>query len=190
MMKQLRKMLNNYLVMSGFCALLGLAIIIRPALLTKALAYVVGGLLVGYGIVRIAVYMKEHGPAGAFGIAMIGDIILIIAGAFIMARPDFIPKVVALIFGAYMTLSGFLNLKNAFALKRSGYGSWAATAVIGAIILLAGLALLGNPLMLANTAAKVLGIALLVSGVMNILGTAGSTRALKKTTGKEEFIDI
>ena len=114
-----------------------------------------------------------------------------INGIFIIIRPDFIPKVIAVVCGLYMLISGIVNIQDSLNLRRAGVESWNVSCISASVTTLVGILLLFDPLILGETAMIVLGIALLVSGVTNIFGcfTAGSKLKKVNKLMKKELKD-
>ena len=183
-MNSIKKILSNYTVVSVICIVLGIALVAKPGLLIHTLAYAVGGLIVGYGLVQIFTILRSRGAKNLFGLDFITEVIVVLAGLFIIARPAFIPKVLALIFGVYMVISGLVGLKTAASARLGG-----ASMVISGIVLIGGLALLANPFILADTAIRILGICLIISGAMNFVSLRKNT-SLAKHKSDGPFIDV
>lgn len=201
MLEYIKKAFRNYWILSVFCVVLGTALIIDPHFFTNAIGYVVGGLLVGYGVVELVKYFTKTKENPLYATGLVIGITLCAAGIFIIARPDFIPKVIAVIFGLYMLISGICNLQDAINIRRAGLDSWKVSGIPAIITTVVGLVLLFDPLAPVNAALTLLGIALLVSGLSNIIGCFSAGRELRKISksikrsgrrkGEEtEFIDI
>ncbi len=201
-METLKKAVRNYWVLSAFCVVMGAALIYKPGFFTRMVGLVVGGLMAVYGAVSLIRYFirQKSDPDNATG--LVSGIIFITAGVFIMVRPDFIPKVIALIFGCYMLISGVVNIQEALYVKGKGEPNWLRSFLPALLTSLVGILLLINPLLLADTTLRVLGVCLLVAGVLNITGCFSIGRSVFRRvkeaepfmTEKEEepteFIDI
>jgi uncharacterized membrane protein HdeD (DUF308 family) len=195
-MKYVKKLLGNYWILSIFCIVLGIALIINPTFFIGAVGYVVGGMLVAYGAIRLIGYFaSDNSPSG-----LVVGIIFCAAGVFIIVRPDFIPKVVAIICGLYMSVSGISNLQDALNLRKQGVENWTVSGIPAIITLVVGLILLFNPIAPAKIATMILGGALLVSGLSNIVGCTSAgiklrkvqklAKSIAKSEKKDDIIDI
>lgn len=201
-METLKKAMRNYLLLSAFCVVMGIALILKPAFFTRAVGFVVGGLMTVYGAVSLVRYFirAKKDPGNAAG--LVSGVIFVISGVFIMVRPDFIPKVIALIFGCYMLISGIFNIQESLYIKGRGDAKWLRAFLPALLTALIGILLLINPLVLADVTLRVLGVCLLAAGIMNISGSFtigrsvfGRTRAAddedeQYQDEKTEFIDI
>ncbi|SFC54687.1 HdeD family acid-resistance protein [Ruminococcus albus] len=170
-MNKFKKVIGNFTVLSVFCIVMGIALIIRPDLFTRVVGLVIGGIITTMGAVALLRYLirTRTDPDNASG--LVSGVVLIIAGVFVMVRPDFIPKVIAFVFGAYMLISGITNIQGAFLLKKTNSTRWTKALVIAGLTTLAGMMLVINPILLADVTARLMGVCLLISGMSNIGGT-------------------
>ena len=196
-MNKMKKVLGNFTVLSVFCIVMGIALIIRPDFFTRVVGLVVGGVITAMGAVALLRYFirTKTDPNNASG--LISGVILVLAGVFVMVRPDFIPKVIAFVFGAYMLISGITNIQGAFALKKNNSTRWTKALVIAGLTTLAGLMLVINPILLADVTFRLMGVCLLISGMSNIGGTLLTGRNKQDPNIKfdnrdngQKFIDI
>lgn len=198
MFEYVKKAFRNYWLLSIFCIVVGIVLIVKPGIFTAVLGYTIGGFLTVYGIVKLVLYFtkREDYPTN-----LVSGIILVAAGIFIMVKPDFIPKVIALIFGFYMVISGVVSIQDSLNLKRSGDEQWRVSCIPAVITTIVGIIMVFNPLAPVNVAVIILGIALLVSGITNIIGCCTANSKLKKFEklanpsrqnkyDKDDFIDI
>ena len=106
--------------MSIFCVVLGIALIIDPNFFTDAIGYVIGGLFTAFGAVELIRYFAMGKDDQSYSSSLVRGIILAAIGIFIIIRPDFIPKVIAVVCGLYMLISGIVNIQDSLNLRRAG----------------------------------------------------------------------
>ncbi|MBR1740187.1 MAG: DUF308 domain-containing protein [Ruminococcus sp.] len=179
-MEFIKKMFRNYWVLSVFCIVLGLAMIIEPGLITGAIGKTVGGLLIAYGAAQLVRYFvtAHEDPAAATG--LVSGVLLAAAGIFIFIKPDFIPKVIAIFFGLFMMISGICNVQDAFSVRKLNPYMWKSSIIPASITTVIGILLLINPLLSWSWGLRLMGITLLISGVSNVVGCFNASRNLKK----------
>lgn len=200
MFGSIKKLFRSYWVLSVFCIVLGIALIAKPDFFTNAIGYVVGGLLAAYGAVELVRYFIKSREDPMYATGLAAGIVLCAAGIFIIARPDFIPKIIALIFGLYMLISGIVNLQDSLNIRSSGRDRWQFSTVSAVITIVIGIVLVVNPLLLTDAALTILGISLLLSGISNIMGCFTAGRVMKDMASmsndmpsprkKDDFIDM
>lgn len=201
-MEYIKKVFRNYWVLSVFCVVLGIALIINPQFFTNAIGYVVGGLFAGYGVIELIKYFAKANENPEYSTCLVRGIILCAIGVFIIIRPDFIPKVIAVTCGIYMIISGAVNIQDSINLKRAGIYNWKNYCIPAVITTILGIILVFNPLAPVEAAMIILGIALLASGILNIAGCFGLNGKIKRlnkvmktsshnhNNDKDDFIDI
>jgi uncharacterized membrane protein HdeD (DUF308 family) len=204
----LTRLFKNYWILSVFCIVLGLALIVDPEFFSQSISWVVGGLFAAYGVVYLIKYFIDSGENN-FGFDLVRGIVLVAIGVFLIVRREFIPNVIAIVTGFYMLVSSIVSLQNNLRVKKAGFDGWQAGVVFSLITLAGGCVLIFNPLMGQKIAMTLLGAALLVTGISNTAGCFRASRKLKKIrkmagsgelvryegsrrsgSGKDDYIDI
>lgn len=195
-MKALKKAMSNYWAVSLFCVIVGIALIYDPSFFTRMMGLFVGGLIALYGAFSLIGYFIRHKTDPEKASGLITGVIFVTAGVFIMVRPDFIPKVIAVIIGIYMVISGVVNIQDSLEIRGMGDQNWLSSFIPALVTGLMGVSLLINPLLLTDVTLRVLGVCLLVAGVMNIGGSLSVGRSVfdrpskKNKKSSSDFIDI
>ena len=184
MIKTLRKMFKNYLLVCILSIVLGIALVIEPTFLTKLVSYALGGVSLGFGIYYIVMYFVKNHEGMVF--LMIKGLILAIIGVFLIVKPDFIPRMISTAFGIYMLFNGIVGLTNATEIKRSGDSEWLFPMVSAGVTFFIGFVTLINPMLPVSVAMTVLGICLIVSGASNIFSSFTSRSKLKELEKQAE----
>ena len=144
-MESLKKAVRNYWVLSAFCIVMGGALIYRPGFFTLMVGIVVGGLMALYGAASLVRYFVGHKADPERASGLVSGVIFMAAGIFVMVRPDFIPKVISLVFGCYMLVSGVVNVQEAIYVKGRGEPNWLRAFLPALLTALLGISLLVNP---------------------------------------------
>lgn len=199
-MSLLKKLFKNYMLLSAVCIILGIALIADPGFFTKTISYTIGGLSVGVGALSIVRYATRGEERNQFTSFLLRGIILCAIGIFLIAKPDFIFKVIAFAFGLYMLFSGIVSITDSLDVKGSN-GNWIPGFVLSLLTSVLGMVILLNPLAPVDLAVRILGIALLVSGITNFMSSFSGNhqlkaidkqlkKAAKGKSDKDDFIDI
>lgn len=197
-MSYIKKLFRNFWALSIFCIVLGIALIMKPAFFTLLAGRIIGACLLTYGIVLVGRYMSKNN--GEFSGDLAAGIIWTIIGVMILVQPFFISKIITIVFGIYMLISGIIKINENISIKNAGYSGWELGLILAILTTCMGGILLLNPLSLVGMSMFVVGIALLVAGVSNILGFLFVKKKMKnvnvsvgKSSNNEEnqdFIDI
>ncbi len=177
-MKGLKRIFRNYMLLSAVCIIFGVALVAKPEFFTHAISYTIGGISIAVGAVHIIRFLVAGENRNAFFYALFRGIVLCAIGIFLIVKPDFIFKIIAVAFGIYMLFNGIVNLGDSFEIKRND-GNWIPLCVLSSLTALLGILILLNPLMTVSFAGKLLGIVLVASGVTNIISGMGGKHQLK-----------
>ncbi len=124
------------------------------------------GIIVGVTglIMMIAFYRALKGQASIFWFSE--GVVNVLLGMFLILFPSVFVKMVFIFFGIWIVLLGLIFMIIYFQLARSVY-----MLLTGIISLIAGFAIIFNPMDVAALGVRILGIVLLVSGILGILSS-------------------
>lgn len=189
-METLKKILNSFILMSIIEIAVGIMLLARPEIFQTTLSYIIGGIALAFGVLNLITYFRGEQIYGE----LFKAVILCAAGIFIIARPDFIFKVIAIIFGLYLLADGISSLRGASAMKNSrDAGKWIPSFVIAIITTVLGILIIVNPFSASGIPFQLFGILLIVSGVLNIYNGGVTKRyftKIKNQIEEDKFIDI
>jgi uncharacterized membrane protein HdeD (DUF308 family) len=188
LMKIVKSLFKNFWILSVFCIVLGIALILDPGFFSDTIGYIIAGLLVCYGAVMLIIYFTKSGDEGFFGNGpkLVGGLLLCAAGVFVFIQPDIISKVVAIVSGMYMLINGIVNLQGTLKMRKAGYPDWKTTGVPALITLGVGILLVLNPMMSVSWAMRLLGICLFAAGLVNLIDCSIIALRLNKISKNSE----
>ncbi len=166
--------------------LLGLALVIEPALVNELLCYLLAGATIIFGVIRIVGYLmtkvEDRLHEDTNGLAV--GLSFVILGVFILLKGTMFVMLFPFVLGFMITYKGLEGVQNVVNLKKLGYPVPMVTLIIAGVVLVFGLIVMINPFATAMVLFRMLGIGLFVSGladiVMDIIFTA------KMRNGKPE----
>ncbi|WP_124100830.1 DUF308 domain-containing protein [Ruminococcus sp. Marseille-P6503] len=196
-MKTMKKLFKNYLLLSVVCIALGAALIADPGFFTKAISYTIGGIAIAAGAISFIQFFVKGEEKDEYASLVFRGIVLAAIGLFLIIKPDFIFKVIAFGCGFYMLFSGIVSIADAFDVKRAGQ-DWIFPMILASVTAALGLVILINPLAPVNAAITIMGIALIASGIANLIScfsvrskAKGIEKQLRKTDkNKNDYIDV
>lgn len=175
-MEILKKVLNSFILFFIAEVAIGVLLLIDPHIFTNTISYILGGVLLAFGLLNLIAYFRAEQVFGY----LLKTVVMCAAGIFIITRPSFIFNVLAVIFGLYLLTDGISSLRGALVMKSYGADKWAGSLIMAILTIVLGIVLIVNPLASTEIAITALGIALVASGIFSIYNGAVTKRYIKR----------
>lgn len=189
-MNTLKKLLNSFILVSLIEIIVGILLLSKPEIFQTTLSYIIGGVAAAFGILNLISYFRGEQIYGE----LFKAVILCAAGIFVIARPDFIFKIIAVIFGFYLIADGISSLRGSLLIKSSeNSGKWIPSFIIAVITTVLGILIVVNPFTASGIPFQALGIVLIISGCLNIYNGGVTKRyftKIQKRIEDDKFIDV
>lgn len=150
-------------------SLLGLVLTVCPGLASSVVFNLIGAVGIAIGVIQLIRYFNLDSKAAMASNGMFFGLVWLVGGILIIALKGFLLSLLPIIFGMILLVGGIGKLQYALNFKRMGVKRWyfemAATILsiaFGAIILI-------NPFSTALLLMRIVGIALLIEGVQNLI---------------------
>lgn len=153
------------LITSFVTAIIGIIIILNPLVTMKAIAYVLGGAFIIFGIVKLVSYFVNKGTYDFYNYEMIFGAMAIVIGIITIAFSGTIGTIFRIVIGIWILYSGFLRLGLVTKLKTLGLNEWKYALIIAIAILICGVYVLVK----AETIGIAIGVAIIIYSVMDII---------------------
>lgn len=157
-----------WVLLSGLvCVVLGIVMIVNPAGVLQVACYLLGGVLVLFGIGEIVqVFVR---PDGAVGVSrMIPGILAMAVGLAFIFQKDALLSILWFFIGITILIDAVYKLEHAFAMKNAGIPHWWISLLTAVLAMVLAVAVMIRP-MEAETAMLVLsGAVLLVNGIFDL----------------------
>ncbi|MDO5785460.1 MAG: DUF308 domain-containing protein [Eubacteriales bacterium] len=186
MFETFRSIRVNMVMAAVGCLALGIALLVIPDLFLQVACYVTGAVLIAYGVLSLLGCVREHRMNILTGFV---NVVAIGVGIFIITQPKMISSILPIIFGLILLLDGILNLRHGIGLHRFGDPSGKTVLVLGIITVLFGAVILFHPYSTAKMTFRVIGIALVYSGLSDFLVIFRMNRA-NRTYENQKIIDV
>lgn len=201
MEKFLKKLKRNCILAFVGFVVTGILLLAFPHIVAKAAGYIIGALMLGFGVTRILGYFDkdEEDKKGVFSLTI--GIISSIGGIYIIAKPEVVSNFIVSIFGVIILVSGIVKLGNASKIRRTKNKKWLSTFVLGLISAVAGAVFITNPAISHDIIMRILGGVLIFEGVSDlwtlmsiileskkkvVINRKGEIEGKGKTIGSEE----
>lgn len=148
--------------------LFGIVLAVFPTTAVRTLGYMLGGVLIFAGAVKILLYMKENNQKNYYTNDLMIGIIAVVIGVFVVFKIEVLLSIIPFLFGLVVLANGSMKLQNVMNLKRAGYKNWTAMLIVALLGLALGIILIINPFSSVVFLFRIVGICFVYSGVTDI----------------------
>ena len=160
-------------------AILGVFLFIESELTIVSIAYVIGAVLVGIGIVAMLKYISNINKNIKNEIDIIYGTVTVILGIIVISNPKAIASIIPFVLGIIIVLSSATKLGYGFELRKMNSDLWVGTVVISLITMLCGVLLIFNPFAGAKFILRIVGALIFVYAVLDIISTFRIRKTIK-----------
>ena len=152
------------LLMSVVSLIIGIILCFNSEIVFELVGYIISGILIIYGVVRIFMYHKLKHKTIMAGSHLVAGICLIILGGVVALIPTAIPVTLSIVIGFLIILNGIKRLILGFAIRKlDGQGSKFFLLVSGFMILL-------GTVIITQMFLPLLGIFIIIYSISDIVG--------------------
>ena len=162
-------------------AILGVFLFIESELTIVSIAYVIGAVLVGIGVVAMLKYISNINKNIKNEIDIIYGTVTVILGIIVISNPKAIASIIPFVLGIIIVLSSATKLGYGFELRKMNSDLWIGTVVISLITMLCGILLIFNPFAGAKFILRIVGALIFVYAVLDIISTFRIRKTIKPT---------
>ena len=181
----MKRVKTNALITAALYTLLGLVLLIWPALSTNVLCTALGAVLVLCGITDIAIFLLNRDGTLYAGFHLVLGVVLAAVGIWLMTRPTLVAVVIPRIMGALVCVHGGGDLRDALLLRKHGDGRWGMALALGFLTLALGAVLVFAPFTVFTTAVRIIGAFLVYDGISDFWISLRVGRAVKRAARDE-----
>lgn len=189
-MRLLKKLKTNIVISAALCILLGIVLVVWPALSMQIVCTAIGAVLLVGGGVRLAAYFTAKDGSVYAQMNLITGIILAVVGVWILLQPDKVLAIIPIIVGIVIALHGVNNLQQTVTLCREKYDKWWVALILGLLTVGFGVLLVCRPFEALDTAVKLIGIFLIYDGVSDIWIVSRIYHTAKVLKQEAEALDV
>lgn len=167
-MKIIEKVKNfNYLLPITYFVF-GLIMVIFPKTVTDVINYLVGGLLILFGINYIIIYLNNNKITKYSKYSLTIGIVPIICGVFLICNKVVIMSIIPFVAGMIILMDSFEKMKHAIDLKKLSYDQWWVELVTSVLFIVFGIIIILNPFEVTEMLIRILGIFFLVDCFIDV----------------------
>ena len=187
-MEWIKRAKSTYIAVSVIMVILGAVLMLNPGLSMLTLCYLIGGLMVIFGITRLVGYFSKDLYRLAFQFDLALGIFCMLAGIVILVHPNNIMKLLPVIIGLFVTIDGVFKMQTAIDSKRFGLKRWYAILVLAAVTCVFGLLLIIDPFAGGKALMIFFGATMMIDGIQNlcvVLYTVKTVGGIRKDVERE-----
>lgn len=158
---------TNRIIFAVGAAVLGIILLIWPAASLIIMAKCIGALVAIGGLAAAYQFYKDH-DSPAKSLLLVMAAVMIICGAVIFLHPEELVKLIPMIMGILVLISGLINLGETFTLSKKRYSRWWLSLIIAVITIGADLFLITRAFSLAALITRIAGGILLFDGLSDL----------------------
>lgn len=136
MLKQIKW---STVLMSLAYVVAGILLIIYPDVSAKAISYIIGCTLIGYGVISIIAYFMMDVRDTLYNNEFIIGMFTIVFGAAVIIKKELIMDLIPFILGLIIVTSGLVKLHRAIVASRIKYNASMAYALLGFVSVILGI---------------------------------------------------
>lgn len=163
--------------------LLGIALLGWPGLFLRFACYIIGALLLAFGVVTL---LGEFRMPGRSVFVLGFGVIVAAVGIVVITNPEMVSSILPVVFGLILFVDGVSNLHHAFGLRRLAIGNWVTMLVLGMVTVALGVLILLHPYGTAELAFRIIGAALVYNALSDLFIVMQVNRAAKQTGVQKE----
>ena len=168
---------------------LGLLMVIFPETINDIINYIIGGLLMLFGIDYIVRYLSNNKVTTYSKYSLTVGIVPIICGVFLICNPEVLVSIIPFVAGMIILMDAFEKLKHAIDLKKMKYDEWWVDLIVAILFIVFGIIVIMNPFDAAKLLIRILGIFFLVDCFIDVW-TNFSYEKIKIKNGEDKKIVV
>lgn len=158
----------GYIIISLVLCVVGIILFMVPELPLDTVYYLLGILLIAYGIIRIIGYCSKDLYRLAFQFDLAFGILMILFGIMMIFQKNEMEKMLYISFGILILTDSLFKLQIAIDTKRFGMKRWVVVLILGIVSSIFGMLLLIRPIREAEAELICFGLALFFEGIMSL----------------------
>lgn len=163
----LKKMGWTSIITSLAFAMMGLIIAYNPNEIFQIISYLLGGILIIFGIIKIVEYLKLKNSYDLYNDDLVYGVMAILLGIIVIVCNGMIETLLRILIGLWIIYSGAMRFALALKLQKIDADNkiWVPVLFIAIAMLLCGIYIIANP----GTIMVTIGVIMIIYGVMDII---------------------
>jgi len=163
------------IITSIIFGVLGLILMIDPNKVLTVIFYVIGGIFLVVGAVKLIAYFLEKGKYNLSNQDLAFGLIAVVAGLVVIFGKDTIAGLIAIVIGIWITYSGLVRLGLGLSLRKSKNEFWIPITVIAAIMIVCGIYMIMDSTVIYST----IGLIMLIFAILDLIQSVFYIKTVK-----------
>ena len=129
------------IVESLIFAIIGIMLVYNPTMIMSIIAYIIGGVIIVAGTIKIIKYVQEKGNSDLYNYELIYGIMAIVIGLVIIIYRSFITQILGIIVGMWIIYSSIVRFSSSLKLKSLNNNLWIYAVAVSIIMFIGGLSI-------------------------------------------------
>lgn len=191
MKRMILELRRDFILLSIAFIVFGALLLCFPDVAGTMIAYLCAALLIAFGALHLISYCAKKVPGAVYRFDLVKGLIGLALGGYICIRPELLISFFPSVLGVVILIDSFIKLENAIDLLRMQDKSWWIFILLAIVTAVTGILMLANPFTTAQMLLMFIGIALVASGVIDLVTVFRlSYRIGKVTTSMEESAQV
>lgn len=186
---RLRRVKGTYLIFSILSLVLGLALLLFPGISSRVICYLLGGLCLAWGAVKLLGYFTKDPYRLAFQFDLALGIFCLILGLVLIFFSRAVLSFLPVLVGIFTVVSGVFRLQTALEARRFGIASWLWMLLTSLAAIAVGALVLILPYQTALLSIRLMGLAIVLGGLEDLLATACTVNTKERPNGTVIDVD-
>lgn len=182
--KSIKKAKENLIISSVILCVTGIVFMVFPGTMVNLVGWILGSVFFVLGMVKLIGYIRSQLQTSDF----VFSIICIIIGGLLFAHPGWVMSFLSIIIGIYVLAEGALKIKVSIDAKKQQARGWWALLIFALISVAIGILLVFKPFGVGKVFMFMVGLALLLGGVQNIIHAVYTEKILNEMN--RDIIDM
>ena len=163
--------------------------ILNPGFISNAINYVIGFLIILYGVVYIINLLtkKEEYILNRFN--FFSGVMCISFGLFLVLNPEILQKLIPFCGSIIIFVDAIYQIRNSIVLKKNGYKYWYINLIVAGVFILFSVFVMIKAKEITETLIGILGGVLLFDAILDIYTTIMLNKTVKKIVSADRILE-
>ncbi len=168
------------LIYTIFFLIIGIVLVSSPIATLTIITYIVEAILMVWGIITIINYIRVECKHDVFSLGFVQGVICILIALFLIVNPQIIITILPICLGIYMVFGSLSRIQVAIKLSAWGQKTSAWYMFLAILMFSVGLVIICNPFQTVKLVVQMLGGAIVIYSVLDIIESIGIIGFLNK----------